>query len=290
MRVLTFKAGEEMHLGVAKDDGVIDITARVPALSGLRRVLREAALPRLREIADSASPDHGLDEIEYLPPVPDAERIICIGVNYVNRNAEYRDDSDLPRYPSVFLRTRESMVGHQRPIVRPHESEQLDYEGEIAMIIGKEGHRISEANAHEYIAGLTLLNEGTVRDWVRHGKFNVTQGKNFEHSGSFGPWMVTSDPLGHTYDDLRVMTRVNGETRQDDTTAHLLFSFPYLISYLSTFMQLKPGDVISTGTPNGSGARLDPPQYLAPGDVVEVESPLIGVLRNEVVSEAATDG
>lgn len=287
MRVLTFEAGGEAHLGVASEGGVIDITARAPALHSLREVLRAAAMPRLRELADGASPDFGLEEIKYLPPVPDAERIICIGVNYVTRNAEYRDDSNLPRYPSVFLRTRESMVGHGRSIIRPHESGQLDYEGEIAMIVGKEGRRITEASAHEHIAGLTIVNEGTVRDWVRHGKFNVTQGKNFERSGSFGPWMLTSDAVDHNYADLRVTTRVNGETRQDDTTKNLLFPFRYLISYLSTFMPLKPGDVISTGTPDGAGARLDPPRYLGPGDVVEVEVPAIGTLRNEVLDEGA---
>ena len=290
MRVLTFETSNEAHLGVASDGGVIDITARDPSLRSLREVLREGAMPRLRELAHGASPDRGLDEIDYLPPVPDAERIICIGVNYVTRNAEYRDDSDLPRYPSVFLRTRESMVGHGKPLLRPQESQQLDYEGEIAMIVGKTGRRIPEGTAHEHIAGLTVLNEGSVRDWVRHGKFNVTQGKNFESSGSFGPWMVTSDAIGHAYDDLRVMTRVNGETRQDDTTDHLLFPFRYLISYLSTFMRLKPGDVISTGTPNGAGARFDPPRYLAPGDVVEVEVPGIGILRKEVADEETING
>jgi len=219
------------------------------------------------------------------PPVPDHEKIICVGVNYVNRNEEYQDGSDLPKYPSIFLRTRESMVGHLQPICRPPESEQLDYEGEIAMVIGKEGRRISQECAHEHVAGLTVLNEGSVRDWLRHSKFNVTQGKNFEASGSCGPWMVTNDVFQEGYDNLRVTTRVNGETRQDDTTDRLLFSFRYLVSYISTFMRLKPGDVISTGTPGGAGARSNPPRFLKPGDIVEVEAPGIGLLRNTVIDE-----
>ncbi len=290
MRVLTFEKNGRARLGVAAADGVVDVSARAPELGGLRQVLCEGSLGRVFEAADGAAADYSLEEITYLPPVPDPEKILCIGVNYVNRNAEYRDDSELPEYPSIFLRTRESMVGHATPIVRPPESDQLDYEGEIAIIIGREGRRIPEARAHEHVAGLTILNEGSIRDWLRHGKFNVTQGKNFERTGSFGPWMVTNDAFDDRYDDLRVMTRVNGETRQDDTTDHLLFPFRYLIAYLSTFMRLKPGDVISTGTPNGAGARFDPPRYLVPGDVVEVEVSGIGILRNEVIDEDVSGG
>jgi 5-carboxymethyl-2-hydroxymuconate isomerase len=294
MRVLSFKpneaGGKKARLGIARDDGIVDITARAPKLHSLRQVLREDALHRLAEIAAGASTDYGFEDVVYLPPVPDPERIICIGVNYVTRNAEYRDDSNLPKFPSVFLRTRESLVGHERPIIRPHESEQLDYEGEIAIIIGKQGRRIAENAAHEYVAGLTALNEGSVRDWIRHGKFNVTQGKNFEQSGSAGPWMTTSDEVDHDYGKLRVTTRVNDEVRQDDTTDNLLFPFRYLISYLSTFMRLNPGDIISTGTPNGAGARFDPPRYLVPGDRVEVHVPGVGTLRNEVADESPIDG
>ena len=182
------------------------------------------------------------------------------------------------------MRTRESLVGHEQPLVRPPESEQLDYEGEIAIVIGKEGRRIPQDKALDYIGGLTMLNEGSIRDWLRHAKFNVTQGKNFEKSGSLGPWMVTADEFSN-YTDLTVETTVNGEQRQFDTTANLLFSFAYLISYLSTFMRLRPGDIISTGTPNGAGARFDPPKYLKPGDEVTVSSPAIGTLSNGVVDE-----
>jgi 5-carboxymethyl-2-hydroxymuconate isomerase len=161
---------------------------------------------------------------------------------------------------------------------------QLDYEGEIAIVIGKAGRRIAPADALSHIAGLTCLNEGTIRDWVRHGKFNVTQGKNWDASGAIGPWLVTADE----FDDmgaLTVTTRVNGERRQHDTTARLMFPFARLISYLSTWTTLVPGDVIATGTPTGAGVRFDPPKFLAAGDVVEVEVGGVGVLRNVVADE-----
>jgi 5-carboxymethyl-2-hydroxymuconate isomerase len=184
------------------------------------------------------------------------------------------------------MRTPDSFTGHGHPLIRPPESEQLDYEGEIGVIIGRGGRRIPEDQAERHIAGLTVINEGSVRDWLRHAKFNVTQGKNFVQSGAIGPWMVTADEFSG-FDDLRVQTRVNGELRQDDTTANLMFPFRYLISYLSTFFLLKPGDVIATGTPNGAGARFDPPRYLKPGDVVEVSVTGVGLLRNGIADDPA---
>lgn len=175
-------------------------------------------------------------------------------------------------------------MGHGRNLIRPPESLQLDYEGEIAIIIGKAGRRIPEGDAESHIAGLTCVNEGTIRDWTKHGKFNVTQGKNFDASGAIGPWMVTADEF-RGYDNLRVTTRVNGELRQDDTTANLMFPFRYLLSYISIWTTLKAGDVISTGTPIGAGARFDPPRFLKPGDTVEVEVSGIGTLSNRVADE-----
>ena len=284
MRFLSFGLDGRRSFGIARDDTVVDLGARHPDLVDLRAVLRASRLDDLAAEAAGASGDHALSEIVYLPPIPNPEKIICIGVNYADRNAEYKDGSAPPKYPSVFMRARESLTGHEQPLLDPPESSQLDYEGEIAIIIGKEGRRIAEAAAHEHVAGLTIVNEGSVRDWLRHAKFNVTQGKNFERSGSAGPWLVTSDeldPMG----EIRVTTHVNGEERQNDTTANLMFPFRYLISYLSTFYRLKPGDVIATGTPNGAGARFDPPKYLRDGDVVEVEVSGIGVLRNSVVAE-----
>jgi 5-carboxymethyl-2-hydroxymuconate isomerase len=253
--------------------------------SDLREWIKMDSMKKLQSIADGLPIAYYEEEINYLPPILTGQKIVCIGINYANRNAEYKDNSDLPKYPSVFLRYLDSFVGHKENIVRPPESEKLDYEGEIVIIIGKGGRRIPKEEALNHIAGLTLMNEGTIRDWVRHAKFNVTQGKNFDRTGVIGPWMMTADEV-KDYTNLDIQTRVNGEVRQNDNTSNLMFPFDYIISYLSTFMTLKPGDMISTGTPNGAGARFDPPVFLKPGDVVEVEAAGIGVLRNGVEDES----
>ena len=284
MRLLSYSRNGTESFGVMKDDGVVNLGGRVARARTLRELLAADLLDAARLVVEQHAPDHALDELHFLPTVPDAEKIVCIGVNYPERNAEYRDTSEQPKYPSVFMRTRESLVGHGEAIVRPPESEQLDYEGEIAIVIGKAGRRIAAERAAEHIAGFTIMNEGTLRDWVRHGKFNVTPGKNFARSGSMGPWLVTADELPSSR-ALRLRTRVNGEPRQDDTTARLMFPFHAIVQYLSTFMTLRPGDVISTGTPTGAGARFDPPRYLRPGDRVEVEVEGIGVLANVVEDE-----
>jgi len=284
MRFLSYSNDGAETFGAINDDGVVDLGRRHGGLPDLRQAIRAERLGELAIEAATADADCSLGDIAFLPTIPNPEKIICIGVNYANRNEEYKDGSEAPKYPSVFMRTRETLTGHEQPLMDPPESDQLDYEGEIVIVIGKEGRRIAEADAHHYVAGLTIMNEGSVRDFLRHAKFNVTQGKNFEGSGSLGPWLVTPDELD-PMSELQVMTRVNGEERQNDTTNSLMFPFRYLISYLSTFYRLKPGDIIATGTPNGAGARFDPPKYLKEGDVVEVEVPGIGVLRNAVETE-----
>jgi 2-keto-4-pentenoate hydratase/2-oxohepta-3-ene-1,7-dioic acid hydratase in catechol pathway len=286
MKFLSFRYAGKDSYGALNDRGIVDLGARHPELADLRAVLRLQQLPALSQEAAGRGADFSVDEVEFLPTIPNPEKIICIGVNYANRNAEYADGSALPEFPSVFMRTRESLVGHQGTLLRPPESEQLDYEGEIVLVIGQEGRRIPRDRAMQHVAGLTLMNEGSVRDWLRHSKFNVTQGKNFEHSGALGPSMVSSDELD-PMSELRLLTRVNGEERQNDTTANLMFPFDYLVSYVSTFYRLKPGDIIATGTPNGAGVRFNPPRYLKPGDVVEVEVAEIGLLRNTVADDIA---
>lgn len=286
MKFLSFTRNGRAGFGAVSDDRVVDLGARHNDLPDLRGAIRSGRLAALAAEALASEADFELQEIAYLPTIPNPEKIICIGVNYANRNAEYKDGSSAPKYPSVFMRTRESLVGHGQPLHDPPESDQLDYEGEIVIVIGKEGRRIAEDEAHRHIAGLTIMNEGSVRDFLRHAKFNVTQGKNFENSGALGPWMVTPDELD-PMSALRIRTLVNGEERQNDTTDNLMFPFRYLISYLSTFYRLKPGDIIATGTPNGAGARFDPPKFLKPGDVVEIEVPGIGILSNPVVEETA---
>lgn len=285
MRLLSFRQNGRASFGIVSGAGVIDAGARFDReLPTLRAVIAAQAFDRIAEWAAGREPDAALEDIEFLPTIPDAGKIICIGVNYGQRHTEYRDGAEAPRYPSVFLRTRESLVGHCEPIIRPRESEQLDYEGEIVLVIGRPGRRIAATEALRHVAGFTLMNEGSVRDWLRHAKFNVTPGKNFERSGSIGPWMVTADEIGGT-ERLHLTTRVNGELRQDDTTANMLFPFGRLIEYLSAFMPLAPGDVIATGTPTGAGARFDPPRFLKPGDVVEISVPQIGTLSNTVSDE-----
>ena len=285
-RIATFAINGSPRYGAVTDRGIVDLSARwARDFPTLREVIAAGALARLAEDATRLASDHPLDAVTWLPPIPAPEKIICIGVNYPDRNAEYKDGSDAPKYPSMFLRTPRSFVGHETPLVRPKASAQLDYEGELALVIGKAGRHIAEAAALDHIAAITLCNEGTIRDWVRHAKFNVTQGKNFDSTGSLGPWLV---PYANESQiaDVRLTTRVNGEIRQDDRTSRLIFGFRYLINYISTFTTLVPGDVIVTGTPTGAGARFDPPRYLQPGDVIEVEAENVGVLRNSVIDEA----
>jgi 2-keto-4-pentenoate hydratase/2-oxohepta-3-ene-1,7-dioic acid hydratase in catechol pathway len=283
--IAAFVVDGSARYGAVTDRGVVDLSARwSKQFPTLREVIAADALTRLAEDAARLPADHALESVAWLPPIPAPEKIICIGVNYPDRNAEYKDGSDAPKYPSMFFRTPRSFVGHETPLIRPKASAQLDYEGELVLVIGKAGRHIAEGDALDHIAAITLCNEGTIRDWVRHAKFNVTQGKNFDSTGSLGPWLVPYTNESQIA-DVRLTTRVNGEIRQDDRTSRLIFGFRYLIHYISTFTTLEPGDVIVTGTPTGAGARFDPPRYLKPGDIVEVEAENIGVLRNGVIDE-----
>jgi 2-keto-4-pentenoate hydratase/2-oxohepta-3-ene-1,7-dioic acid hydratase in catechol pathway len=285
MRLATFLANGRASYGAVTARGVIDLGRRLgeryPALIDL---IRADALGEARAAVTGAD-DYALNDIVLLPPVQGAEKIICVGINYADRNAEYNDNRQQSKYPNLFVRFPGSLVGHEQALVRPKVSEKLDYEGEIVLVIGREGRHVPRERALAMVAGLTLANEGTIRDWVRHGTLNVTQGKNFDKSGSMGPWVVTTDEVDPAK-PLHLTTRVNGAVRQDDTTARLIWDFPELIRYISTFTTLKPGDLILTGTPTGSGSHADPPVWLKPGDVLEMEVPEIGVLRNTVVDEA----
>ena len=283
MQLISFERAGRPGYGAVKDAGVVDLGARLgrdaPALMDLIAGGLQARATDLvaREAADFALADVTLDL-----PIPRPGKILCVGINYHNRNTEYAG-MDVPEKPSVFLRTPASFVAHGQPLIRPPETQQFDYEGEIALVIGKRGRRIRRAEAMGHVFGYTPSNEGTAREWTRHGKFNVTQGKNFDRSGGIGPWISTADTL--PAGPLRVKARVNGEERQNDTTDHLLFPFDFLISYLSTWTTLEPGDIILAGTPNGAGARFNPPKWLLPGDVVEVEIEGVGVLSNRVEDE-----
>lgn len=285
-RLATFTVGGKARYGAITSKGAVDLSARYGQWPTLREVIEAGALRRLAEEAEAFAPDFPLDAIAYEIPVPSPEKIVCVGVNYPDRNEEYKDGQAAPSNPSLFVRFPRSFVGHGASLVRPPESPQLDYEGEIVIVIGKGGRRIAEADALGHIAALSLCNEGTIRDWVRHAKFNVTQGKNFDRSGSIGPWLVPFTDEAQIA-DIALTTRVNGELRQQDRTSRMIFSLRKIITYISTFTTLVPGDIIVTGTPTGAGARFEPPIWLKPGDVIEVEAEGIGVLRNGVVDEAA---
>src|SRR6195256_5340708 len=286
-RLATFSVGGSTRYGAVVEGGIVDLSARFGKdYPTLREAIAAGALTRLAEDAAGRSPDYAPDGISWQPPIPAPKKIIFNGVNYPDPNAEYKDVQDAPKYPSLFMRTPRSFVGHNTPLVRPRASPQLDYEGEVVLVIGKAGRHIRESTALDHIAAITLCNEGTIRDWVRHAKFNVTQGKNFDSTGSLGPWLIPYT-VESQIADIRLTTRVNGETRQDDRTGRLNFGFRDLINDVATFTTLVPGDVNVTGTPTGAGARFDPPRYLKPGDVVEVEADNIGVLRNGVIDEAA---
>ena len=283
MRLLTFLQGETERAGAVRDGMVIDLSQRLEG-RGVREIIADGLIAEAQKIAGNEPGDLALEGLRLALPIADPQKIFCVGVNYMNRNEEYKDGSEAPKFPSLFMRTPLSFVAHDEALVIPKESEQLDYEGEIVLVIGKSGRRIAQADAMAHVAGLTIMNEGSVRDWIRHGKFNVTQGKNFDRSGAIGPWIET-DLSGMDVDDMRVETRVNGELRQSDTTASMAFSFSRIIEYVSAFTTLMPGDLIATGTPTGAGARFDPPRWLRPGDVVEVDVEGVGRLVNKVSAE-----
>lgn len=293
MRFISFSikntdSSDKVRFGLLNSDksGVIELTDRIAALdigvNDLQDLVESSQLAAADQFKDLPA-DYSLDEIRFESLLRWPRKIFCIGVNYGGRSAEYADKADAA-YPSVFVRFPDSFTAHEKPLIRPPESPQLDYEGEIVVVIGKAGRRIPMESAREHIAGLTLGNEGTIRDWVRHAKFNVTQGKNWENTGAIGPALVTIDEIGD-FEKLHLTTRVNGELRQDDLPATMKYSIEYQVHYLSTFATLQPGDVIFSGTPTGAGARFDPPIWLKPGDVIEVNVPELGTLSNPISDE-----
>jgi 2-keto-4-pentenoate hydratase/2-oxohepta-3-ene-1,7-dioic acid hydratase in catechol pathway len=282
MRLASYALRGRPSFGAVAGDGIVDLRPRLHRFQSLSEVFRAKALDQARAAAEGVRPDVPLAEVEMLPPLAAPEKILCIGINYANRGQDY-NVTNTPKYPSMFYRAPNSLVGSGQNLVRPKISEQLDYEGEIAIVIGADCKHVPKEHALEMIAGLTLCNEGTIRDWTRHGQFNVTQGKNFDASGAIGPWIETDFDLGTP---LHLTVRKNGEVTQEDTTASMIFSFADIIAYTTSFMTLKAGDVICTGTPVKKTGKSDPPVWLKPGDTIEVESPEIGVLRNCVADEA----
>ncbi len=265
-------------LGVVAGDGVVDAGAAAPDLAA---ALAPAGLDAVRSLAEGAAADHALAEIEKLAPIASAARVFCVGQNYVEHINEM--GYEIPEYPSIFMRTHESFAAPGAAIVKPRVSDQLDYEGELTIVIGRAARHVAEADALDPVAGYTIMNDGSVRDWQRRVA-QVAPGKNFDRSGALGPWIATADGLPDPA-AITIETRVDGEVRQHTSTGDMVFSVPYLVSYISTFCALRPGDLISTGSPSGAAAGFDPPRWLTPGQTVEIEISGIGTLRNEIVAE-----
>jgi 2-keto-4-pentenoate hydratase/2-oxohepta-3-ene-1,7-dioic acid hydratase in catechol pathway len=281
-RFVSFAHNGTSGYGLWTETGLV--AASTSKWPSLQSVIQSGALDQLGAELAGKAVTHRHEDVTLEVPLHAPEKIICVGVNFPDRNEEYKDGQAAPSNPSLFIRFPRSFVGHNQPLIRPPESPQLDYEGEIVIIIGKRGRRIAEKDALQHIAALSLCNEGTIRDWVRHAKFNVTQGKNFDRTGSIGPWIIPFTDESQIA-DIQLTTRVNGEVRQQDRTSRMIFSFCKIINYISTFTTLVSGDVIITGTPTGAGARFDPPIWLKPGDVIEVEADGIGTLSNSVADE-----
>jgi len=278
MQFISFTRQGKNSFGAVLNQGVVDLGARL-ALADLGAALRRDGVDALKNAAVRHDADFALSDIDaYRPVVADPDKILCAGLNYDEHVQETKKQRT--EQPTIFMRVAASQVGHQQPILLPRESSRLDYEGEIAVIIGKGGRRISEDRAFEHIAGFSCYNDGSIRDWQLHTS-QWGPGKNFESTGAFGPTMVTSDEIGEN-EVLTLETRLNGNVMQHATTDMLIFSIPTLIAYCSSFVTLAPGDVIVTGTPGGVGAKRNPPVFMLDGDVVEIEVSKLGVLSNPV--------
>jgi 2-keto-4-pentenoate hydratase/2-oxohepta-3-ene-1,7-dioic acid hydratase in catechol pathway len=280
MKLASYLAEGKACFGVVTGQGVITMNGRLSGGSAsLREALAGEALPDMRKIAGEAKPDHALKEIEWLPVIPNPEKILCAGINYRSHAAE--TGRELPKQPSMFLRLANTLAGHEGALVRPSVSQDFDFEGELAIVIGRGGRHISIESALAHVAGYTCFVDGSVRDYQ---KFSVTAGKNFPSTGPLGPWIVTTDELPDPK-RLTLATRLNGKEVQRSGTDLLIYSVPQIIAFCSDFTPLAPGDVIATGTPEGVGHRRNPPLWMKPGDVLEVEISGIGILRNHVVDE-----
>lgn len=280
MRLASYHVAGRPSYGIITDAGAIDLSSRLGSeCPTLRTAIAAGALPRIRAAA-SATPDVALSSLTFDLPVPDSGKIICIGRNYRGHVAE--GNAKLPEQPSVFIRTLESFVPQNRALVRPRVSTHYDYEGELALVIGKGGRHITPADALSHVFGYTCMNEGSIRDY--QFTHSLTVGKNFHHSGSIGPWIVPAEDVGDPT-KLTLRTRLNGTEVQHTQTDDLIFDIPTIIAYLSVLLPLNPGDIISTGTPEGVGFARKPPLWMKAGDTVEVEISGVGILRNDVVDE-----
>jgi 2-keto-4-pentenoate hydratase/2-oxohepta-3-ene-1,7-dioic acid hydratase in catechol pathway len=282
MKFMSFRKSEHSSYGIVDGQTVIDVR---PIASEVGETLKIAlalgSLGRIREWASGDQPRLSIEDVEPLPVIPDAGKILCVGINYLSHVKE--TEREIPKWPMIFTRFADSQSSHRGPIIRPAVSEKLDFEGELAVVIGRRARHVKARDAFDFIAGYACYNDGTVRDWQRHS-IQFVPGKNFPSTGGFGPWLVTADEVGDP-SQLTLTTRLNGTVVQSATLDDLIFDIPTLIEYCSTFTTLHPGDVIITGTTGGVGAFREPPLWMKPGDVVEVEISRIGILRNWIMDE-----
>ena len=286
MKLLSFLRDGNETWGAVLPDGVVDL-GKHTSYPNLAEFIASDDYARRDEIVAGKKADLPLEGLTYLPVIPRAEKIVCAVRNYLDHHQEAVAaglNRELSDFPPIFLRVWRSQIGHEQPIIRPRVSETLDWEGEIAVIIGKPGRDIPEEQAYEHVAGYSIYNDASVREWQFHAK-QIASGKNFEGTGAFGPWMVTADEIDPKR-ELKLETRLNGEVMQSSHSGYMIFSIPRLISYASTIFTLAPGDVIVTGTPGGVGFSRKPPRYMKPGDVVEVEVEALGILRNRIEAQS----
>jgi 2-keto-4-pentenoate hydratase/2-oxohepta-3-ene-1,7-dioic acid hydratase in catechol pathway len=285
MKLISYEHNGAETWGALVDDRVVDL-AGVSGISTLAEFVGSPAFQDRDSLLASTSAGPSLSEVQLLPVIPRPEKIVCAVRNYMDHHQEVLAagmQRELAEFPPIFLRVWRSQVAHGQPIVRPRVSESLDWEGEVAVVIGTGGRDIPEADAWEHVAGYSAYNDASVREWQFHAK-QIASGKNFEQTGAFGPWLVTADEI-EPGRKLAIETRLNGEVVQSSDTGNMIFSIPQLINYASTIFTLVPGDVIVTGTPAGVGWSKKPPRFMKPGDVVEVEVEGVGVLRNPVVAQ-----
>lgn len=281
MKLISYLHQGRPGWGLVTDAGIVGLAS--DEFPTLLSALQAGKLDDLAASAAGRQPSAQLADIEFLPVITSPGKIFCVGHNYEEHRLETQRDKT--QHPLLFLRVAESQTAHQQAIWLPAESTHLDYEGEIAIVIGKAGRRIRQADAWSHVAGYSAYNDGSVRDWQKH-TIQFTAGKNFTGTGAFGPWLVTRGEIADG-EELTLETRLNGEVMQHTTTASMIFSIPVLIGYISTFTSLQPGDVIVTGTPGGVGAKRTPPVWMKPGDRVEVEVSKVGTLVNSIAADAA---
>lgn len=279
MKLISFLLHNTPSYGIVQGDDVLNLTPILGAQApDLKALITHGLLDQAAQALKTHKSDLKYADLHLLPVIPNPNKIVCVGLNYGEHVRE--TGREVTESPALFLRMSESQVGHRQDIVRPPESHRLDYEGEIAIVIGEGGRRIKEEDAWQHIIGYACYNDGSIRDW-QVSTTQWTAGKNFWRTGGFGPWMVTADEIKPNQ-NMTLVTRLNGQELQRATTDMMIHSIPRQIAYISTFIPLEPGDVIVTGTPGGVGNKRNPQVFMKPGDVVEIEVDAIGVLRNTI--------